>query len=141
MAVYEFKVSDFRAEFPAFADDTKYPDTTITQAYNVVVSFFQNTDSSVFPYDPENGDYTRKRLIDFGVCHLLTLDDQPMDQPGRIASASEGSVSTSFDLMKANSTAGDWWTQTKCGRLVWVLLAPFIYGGRIYVQSKFHPWG
>ena len=37
MAVYEFKVSDFRAEFPAFADDTKYPDTTITQAYNVVV--------------------------------------------------------------------------------------------------------
>ena len=141
MAVYEFKVSDFRAEFPAFADDTKYPDTTITQAYNVVVSFFQNTDSSVFPYDPENGDYTRKRLIDFGVCHLLTLDDQPMDQPGRIASASEGSVSTSFDLMNANSTVGDWWTQTKCGRLVWVLLAPFIYGGRIYVQSKFHPWG
>lgn len=141
MAVYEFKVSDFRAEFPAFADDTKYPDTTITQAYNVVVSFFQNTDSSVFPYDPENGDYTRKRLIDFGVCHLLTLDDQPMDQPGRIASASEGSVSTSFDLMKANSTVGDWWAQTKCGRLVWVLLAPFIYGVRIYVQSKFHPWG
>ena len=134
-------MSDFRAEFPAFADDTKYPDTTITLAYNVVVSFFQNTDSSVFPYDPKNGDYTRKRLIDFGVCHLLTLNDQPMDQPGRIASASEGSVSTSFDLMKANSTVGDWWAQTKCGRLVWVLLAPFIYGGRIYVQSKFHPWG
>lgn len=141
MAVYEFKVSTFRSEFPAFADDVKYPDGEITSAYDVVVSFFDNTDSSVFPYDPEHGEYTRKRLIDFAVCHLLTLNDQPLDQPGRIASASEGSVSTSFDLMKTNSVTGDWWAQTRCGRLVWLLLAPFIYGGRIYVRNKFHPWG
>ena len=104
------------------------------------MEFFPNTENSPYPYDPARGVYTRQRLIDYAVCHLLLLQDQPANQVGRLSSASEGSVSTSFDLPKANSVAGEYWLQTKCGQQVWLLLQPYILGGRIYIQSKYHPW-
>ena len=126
--------------FIHFQDETKYPDELIENAYDLAVEFFSNTENSPYPYDPARGVYTRQRLIDYAVCHLLLLQDQPANQVGRLSSASEGSVSTSFDLPKANSVAGEYWLQTKCGQQVWLLLQPYILGGRIYIQSKYHPW-
>ena len=141
MTVYEFKISDFRSEYPKFDDDQKYPDDVISTAYNIIAELFHNDDSSIYPYNPAQGIYLRKRLIDLGVCHVLSLQSLPDGQTGRVASASQGSVSTSFDLIKTNSMTGDWWMQTKCGQMVWLLLLPYIRGSRIYAGSKYHPWG
>ena len=140
MAIYDFSASEWRSRFIHFQDETKYPDELIENAYDLAVEFFPNTENSPYPYDPARGVYTRQRLIDYAVCHLLLLQDQPANQVGRLSSASEGSVSTSFDLPKANSVAGEYWLQTKCGQQVWLLLQPYILGGRIYIQSKYHPW-
>ncbi|MGJ1042649.1 DUF4054 domain-containing protein [Staphylococcus epidermidis] len=66
----------------------------------------------------------------------------PIDQVGRVASASQGSVSTSFDLPKSgNSAAAEFWNRTNCGMQVWLMLAPYRLGGRIYLSNHSHPWG
>ena len=126
MAVYDFSVGVFRSEYPAFVDETKYPDTMITTA---------------FPYDPPHN-YFRKYLLDRATCHLLYMASLPVDQVGRVSSASQGSVSTSFDLPKSgNSAAAEFWNRTNCGMQVWLMLAPYRLGGRIYLSNHSHPWG
>ena len=44
-------------------------------------------------------------------------------------------------LLKTNSFTGDWWAQTACGRAVWVMILPYVRGGRLYTAGGWHPWG
>lgn len=141
MAIYELNVGVFRSKFPQYADVTAYPDELITNSFTVAESLVNNTNSSNIPYDPTHNIYTRGNILEYLTCHLITLSELPNSQTGRIASASQGSVSTSFDLPKTNSVTGDWYNQTRCGQLVWILLAPYRLGGRIYNTSTYHPWG
>lgn len=109
MAVVVFDPEKFRILHPAFSDEVKFPDETLQFYFDVAVEFVGNTDADSFaPYDPDNKIYTRERLLDLATCHLLTLSQQPNGQVGRIASATQGSVSTSFDLLKTNTFVGDW---------------------------------
>ena len=45
MAVYDFSVGVFRSEYPAFEDETKYPDTMITAAFTSAETYFHNDDT------------------------------------------------------------------------------------------------
>lgn len=138
MTAVAFQPGVFRTQFPQYADDSVYSDTLLTAYFDAAVAVLGNEDSPV-PYDPPTV-YTRQTLLYRATCHLLTLADSD-GAPGRLSSASQGSVSTSFDLLKANSYSGDWWAQTPCGQLVWLLLLPYTRGGRLYTAGNWHPWG
>ena len=142
MAGVGFDPEKFRILHPAFSDEVKFPDDTLQFYFDLAVEFVGNTDADSFaPYDPDNKIYTRERLLDLVTCHLLTLSQQPNGQVGRIASATQGSVSTSFDLLKTNTFVGDWWAQTQCGAMYWTLTAKYRIGGRVYPGNNYHPWG
>ncbi len=83
MAVYDFSVGVFRSEYPAFVDETKYPDTMITTAFTSAETYFHNDDASIYPYDPPHN-YFRKYLLDRATCHLLYMASLPVDQVGRV---------------------------------------------------------
>lgn len=142
MAVVELDIQEFRSWFPGLTED-KISDQLLDVLWKQVCDLVGNTDADSFaPYDPTATPpiIERKVQLYYALCHLATLTLRG-DQPGRVASASEGSVSTSFDLIKAQSQTGQWWNQTPCGSTYWMMTAKYRRGGRIYVSSHYHPWG
>lgn len=135
-------VDEFRSWFPGLTTCV-IPDALLEALWTQVCSLLGNTDATSFaPYQPDAKPaiIERKVLLYYALCHLATLSTRG-DQPGRVASASEGSVSTSFDLIKAQSQTAQWWNQTPCGSTYWTMTAKYRRGGRIYVSSNYHPWG
>lgn len=144
MAVVVFSSDEFRGIYPQFSDTDVVTDAQLEEAFNTAVDFIGNSDSkSYFAYDPDNGVTTRKRALYSATCHLATLLYlwPANGQTGRVASASQGSVSTSFDLLQGNSTTANWWLQTPCGATLWMMLKPYLLGGRFYGDRHFHPYG
>ena len=143
MAVVTLSISEFLGMFPHLQtayNDGKIDDTIIQENFDTVAEWLGNDDSSLFPYNPPKI-LTRKRLLYFATCHLLTLFLNPAGQQGRLASASQGSVSTSFDLIRANSVTAQWLLQTPCGSSFWVMSQAYRKGGRVYAHKHFHPYG
>lgn len=135
-------IEEFRQWFPGLTEEV-ISDTLLEILWSQVCSLIGNTDATSFaPYDPEATPpvIERKVLLYYALCHLATLSTRG-DQSGRVASASEGSVSTSFDLIKSESQTAQWWNQTPCGSTYWTMTAKYRRGGRIYVSSDYHPWG
>ena len=135
-------IEEFRQWFPGLTEEV-ISDTLLEILWSQVCSLIGNTDATSFAlYDPEATPpvIERKVLLYYALCHLATLSTRG-DQPGRVASASEGSVSTSFDLIKSESQTAQWWNQTPCGSTYWTMTAKYRRGGRIYVSSDYHPWG
>lgn len=135
-------IEEFRQWFPGLTEEV-ISDTLLEILWEQVCSLIGNTDATSFaPYDPEATPpvIERKVLLYYALCHLATLSTRG-DQLGRVASASEGSVSTSFDLIKSESQTAQWWNQTPCGSTYWTMTAKYRRGGRIYVSSDYHPWG
>lgn len=80
----------------------------------------------------------------FICCHLSFSYIRAVEQngqPGRVTSASQGSVNTSFDLFKSNKDTADWWNQTLCGQQAWQMLKGRTKGGRFYGYKINHPFG
>lgn len=138
--IVTFDIDAFRSRYPHLADIS---DATLESCFEEVCAIWGNTDErSKFEYDPEHGKITRRLFLYNATCHLATLQLwEKNGQTGRIASASQGSVSTSFDLLKTNSFTGNWWCQTPCGTTAWMLLQSLIRGGRFYGFSHNHPFG
>lgn len=139
MAVVVFNIEKFRSLHPHLADVS---DAVLNLQFGIAEQIVGNKDgASLAPYDPDHGEVLRETLLDLATCHLTTLSLQPTAQSGRITNASEGSVSTGFDLIKANTFTGDWWAQTQCGQLYWIMTADLRLGGRLYAANNYHPWG
>jgi hypothetical protein len=129
MTVIVFSPTDFVACYPEFANAT---DTRLTDIFNLVqYTMIDNTDNSPV-MDPN----FRTQLIYMAMGHLLliyglapaqrsdgTLDNTP---PGRISSATEGTITTAFqmEVTNANGSAA-WWNQTKYGAMYWMATARF----------------
>lgn len=135
MTEIEFDYEAFLAKFPHIAaavTEEKLNETYITDTFNLVAEWlgprFISSSNCI-------------NILYFATCHLLTLDLWGNGQTGRVASASQGSVSTSFDLLKTKSTVGDWWVQTPCGQRYWILTAGLAKGGRLYTPNHYHPYG
>ena len=141
MAIVVFDPAQFRLMYPAYTDETKYTDEYLTEYFNQSCALIPNTDTSFIPYDPEHGIVIRKIILDKVTCHLLTLAELPNTQVGRVSSASQGSVSTSFELLNGKSESAQWWLQTQCGAMAWQLLARYRLGGMIKSIFRYHPWG
>lgn len=144
MQLVIFDPEKFRTLYPAYRDEVKYPDELLQMYFDSASMFVGNTPNDIrYPYNPDKGVFEREIFIFLAMCHLLTLEaNADTGAPvGRISSASQGSVSTSFDLLKTNSYLGDWWNQTQCGARYWVLTMKYRIGARINAGNTFHPWG
>lgn len=147
MSTVVFDYDEFISKFYTIhlynaVNEGKLTEAQITDAFNYVASWLKADDSSMFPYDPEKGVTTRKDMLYLALCHVLTLSLWGANgQGGRIASASQGSVSTSFDLIKTNKFSSDWWNQTQCGQMYYKQFQPYAKGGKFYTPDKYHPYG
>lgn len=116
----------------------------MSQLWQLACTLIDNTNQSLIPYDPEAQIYTRQVLLWAVMCHLATMSVWGVSgQSGTVASASEGSVSTSFALpnIPAGGVSAQWYNQTPCGRTAWMLIRRYSLGGRVYSYKAFHPYG
>ena len=144
MAEVVLDIMEFRDMHPYLTEE-KISDASLSMLWEIAVEYAGNTDeTSLFKYDPDATPPINKRkwALYCVLCHLATLQvNNPSGTAGRVASASQGSVSTSFDLLRANSTVEQWWLQTECGATYWMMLRRFQLGGRLYRGNNFHPYG
>jgi len=137
MAVVVFDPQEWLEAYPQFQG--QLTDAQLTQAFNVACLMLDNTDASPVPYDPDNGIETRKVLLWLLVCHLAALALRPVNQPGPMTNATEGSVSVGFQVPTALN--GQYFCQTPCGSTFWQAVRKFVVGGRYYDTCHYHPWG
>ncbi|MCM1513226.1 MAG: DUF4054 domain-containing protein [Oxalobacter formigenes] len=136
--IVEFSPAEFREAYPRFADET-VTDGEISYYWEVACTLIDNTNNSRFPYDPQKGVNTRKTILYLLMCHLLTMAQWGGDQPGPVSSATEGSVSVGFQQVMMGNQA--WFSQTPCGRTLFMMLRPYALGGRIFTAPQYHPYG
>lgn len=136
----EFDIDVFRCRYEHLADIS---DEALKMCFQDACELYGNDDSSLcFKYEPENDIYARRAFLYAVTCHLATLELWNKNgQPGRVISASQGSVNTSFDLFKSNKDTADWWNQTLCGQHAWQMLKGRTKGGRFYGYKINHPFG
>lgn len=126
MAVVIFDPAQFKLAFPEFAG---VPDLRLTMTFTAATAILDNTDAS-----PVTDAAQREAMFYYLIGHLLTLfgytDTAGTAVPGagvvgRLSSASEGSVSSSFEMnVPANANAA-WWNQTQYGATYWMLTLPY----------------
>lgn len=136
MAIVVFDPTAFATAMPEFLGVSA---ARATAMFNVAAStLLDNTDNSAV-MDLA----TRTQLFYFLIGHLLTLyglSDTPTPNTtpvGRIASASQGTVSTSFDMptgKDASATMG-WYLQTQYGISYWMATQRF-RSVRIYANGS-----
>lgn len=140
MASVVLNTDNFRLMYPSLTESV-LPTQILELLWDQACSIVGNDDRSFSPYDPEKGVKEREVLLYLVTCHLATLASGDQNQAGRLTSVSEGSVSASFEGIKANSVTAQWWLQTRCGATYWALTAKYRMGGRLYGQSNYHPYG
>lgn len=128
MAVVVFDPEQFRQAFPAFA---LVPDARLVILFGMVTStILDNTDAS-----PVIDVGMRTSMLYLLLAHLLVLFGDGASSGigigggtaplGRLASASEGTVSTSFAFDVPASPGSAWFNQTQYGAAYWMMMAPF----------------
>ena len=117
MTPFKLDLPTFRKMYPGLTEDV-ISDVELLTLWGVVDALLGDGEGN-FPY-PESSIQT---ILYAALCHL------------------EGSVSTSFENLKIQSETGEWWNQTKCGALFWVLTKRYRVACRFYGGRKFHPWG
>lgn len=142
MAIVQFDPDAFKVIYPEF---TAVPDARLTGLFNLATgSLLDNTDNS-----PVMDGVVRSSLFDLLVAHLLTLfgtgvaganDDAGSNPVGRLSSATEGSVTSSFEYnMPTGSAIASWYLQTGYGALFWTATARF--RSAIYVANGYSGLG
>lgn len=137
----ELSISEFRAMFLGLQDESAPTNALLEMLWEQAVYLFGNIITEETAATNPAKSKERKMLLYYILCHLTTLQLQPDGQSGRVQSATEGSVSVSYDLLKANSETAQWWAQTRCGATYWAMTARYRRGGCLYGSSHYHPWG
>lgn len=135
MTFYELDFEAFRAAYPAFTEE-KVSEAQLSASWYAIKSLLGDGEGN-FPYPKVN----IQPILYAALCHLLTLETNGLDQPSRVASATEGSVSTSFENLQSKTELGSWWNLTKCGALFWVMTLRYRTGCKLYHTKRYHPWG
>lgn len=146
MASVVWNEGAFLAMYPQFAPTAANAPTAeqLSALWEMACTLIDNSEGSLIPYDPDNGVYIRKIALYALVCHLATMATWGANgQSGTITSASEGSVSASFQIptLPGGGVTAQWYNQTPCGRTVWTLLRRLSLGGIYYGVNNFHPYG
>ncbi|MDY3115978.1 MAG: DUF4054 domain-containing protein [Sutterella sp.] len=127
---FSFDIAEFRERYPGLTE-AKISDGALNGCWDDVKALLADEEGN-FPYPPSK----IKPILFAALCHMATLATNDRDQPGRITSATEGSVSVSFEALQIKSETGQWWQQTKCGALFWALTLPYRSGLRFYPGRK-----
>lgn len=135
MAVITFVPADFKLNYPEF---TSTPDARTLVMFGIAEqSLLDNSDGS-----PVMDTAYRTQLFYMLVAHLLVLLGTGSGgapgtinaPPGRLSSATEGTVSTAFEYnMPQGSAMAAWYLQSKYGAMFWTSTARFrsaIYIGK-----------
>lgn len=127
MAVVVFDPAAFKLAFPQFANAA---DGQLTALFTMIgFSLIDNTDGSIVV----NVDQ-RAAMMNLLMAHLLTLFGYTTatgtvtpgtGAVGRVASATEGTVSTSLGYNVPAGASEAWYSQTPYGAMYWVMTAPF----------------
>lgn len=147
MATVAWDAVDFLTFYPQFGNcnSPMYVSTDTLEAYfQTACGIVDNSENSIIPYDPQSGIFVRKIVLYALVCHIAMLNFWAANgQNGAVASASEGSVSASFQaaLYKQGGDLAAYLRQTPCGQNAWMLMSRYIAGGRLYTVKHCHPWG
>lgn len=120
-----FSFATFIASFPEFGQiDPAYANSMFLRVQAALVD---NTGGS-----PITDDGVLQQVLFLAVAHLLTLYPCGASRggsarpPGNITSASQGSVSTGFEVrMPVQSAMAAWWVQTAYGLEFWTVTAPY----------------
>ncbi len=128
MAVVVFNPDASKIAFPEFAT---VPDARLQLLFNMIgYTLLDNTDGSIVT-DPDQ----RSAMLDLLLAHVLTLQGwvgtdgtvvPGTGTVGRVASASEGTVSTSLDYHLSASAGEAWFNQTPWGAMYWMMSARFL---------------
>lgn len=129
MAIVCFDPKEFKLAYPDFSDVS---DARLMGLFYLAEStLLDNTDNS-----PVMNTQLRSMLFELLVAHLLLLfgisdtqgaGQQPNNRPpGRIASATQGTITTAFDYdIPKGSAMAAWYQQTKYGAMYWMATAPY----------------
>lgn len=132
MAVYDDTL--FRAQFPAFADQNKYPSVVIDAYWDMAAIFIANDES---PYNTLHGKLLSTAL-NMLTAHLLVLGDQSKSMGGKSPGSKQGGFTTSASVGEVSvaklappATDGwEWWlSSTPYGQMLWALLQLKSVGG------------
>lgn len=121
MAVVAFDLAAFRARYPEFSTVV---DVTLSAYFSEAGLYLSNTDSSVVT------DLTiRAMLLNMLTAHIAAMNSgvngqAPSGIVGRVAQASEGSVSVTADMGPPSGSAA-WFLQTQYGAAFWQASAAF----------------
>lgn len=135
MAVVTFIPANFRTTYPEFS---AVSDARATDMFTIAsMSLLDNTDNS-----PVTDVNNRTQLFYMLVAHMLLIlgtSDTPLlnnAPPGRISSATQGTVTSQFEYIIApGSSMAAWFTQTKYGAMYWLATAQF-RSARIYANGN-----
>ncbi|MEI7410061.1 DUF4054 domain-containing protein [Pectobacterium aroidearum] len=121
MAIVVFDINAFRERYPEF--DT-VSDTLLSAYFAEATVYLDNTDCS-----PVKDVDIRAVYLNMLVAHIAVLNsgvggEKPSGLVGRVASASEGSVSVSTGEVPV-SPASWWYLQTPYGAAYWSATAPY----------------
>jgi hypothetical protein len=122
--VVDLDIQGFRAAFPELAS---LSDAQLGVYWKMAQSYCDNTPSSVITDWSPGGD--RETCLRLMVAHIATLfgfgpqGDGRAGLVGRIASASQGSVSVAVEMPSSPNAA--WYMQTQYGAMFWQLTAPY----------------
>ena len=119
-----FNYSAWSARYPEFSTVTEQ---TAQLYFNEACLYCDNTGTG-----PVKDEAVLSVLLNMLTAHIAYLSTPGRDSVGRVSSASEGSVSASFDLQVPGSAA--WFAQSKYGLAFWQATAQYrtarIYRGQ-----------
>ena len=125
MASVVLSISDFRAAYPAFSDVVKYPDATITGAFNKAQIFVKNETNCALDED------RLETILYLMTAHLLQTQTNAVggSTAGVIASASMGGVSVSIASPKNADEFQYFLNQSPYGQELLALFSILAMGG------------
>ncbi len=142
MAVATFNYTAWITRYPEFAG--KVTEVLGALYFDEAGLYLDNTDCS-----PVTDINQRTMLLNMLVAHIAALNiaraDPTFFAPGRINSATQGSVSVSLDLTALPGTAA-WFAQTTYGLSEWAATAPYrtmhyFPGPERFLGVPFQPFG
>ncbi|QDX29551.1 DUF4054 domain-containing protein [Dickeya poaceiphila] len=137
MGVVVFDAAEFLTSYPNFSTLTT---GQLTNAFSTACLYLDNTDGSISPYDPDNGEIERKTLLYLLTAHVSqSLQWAAKGVSSPLSSASQGSVSSSFATAVPGTKS--WFMLTGYGQQYWQATRKYVVGGRYHVQRYYHPWG
>lgn len=125
MATVALDITSFRTRFIAFANETKYPDATITATWDT---------ATIYVSDATNDCFDEKKLelaLQQMTAHLLFIQDiiSTGGTSGTVTSSSIGSVSVTVTAPKNNDEFEFWLNQSPYGQQLLALLNTICVGG------------